>query len=762
MAENEEDSKFAQKLAEESASSMDDVRWHVIDPFMETNYLRWKTDAFNKMMTECLFKILSERYPLVVFSPQVGQWHVLEIQDWFLTKPLIRDESDTNRLRPLYIDECRARSYTAMSPVFAYMVHSIYTVKDSFVEVMRKEMSSKEQHVNYETIEMVQTRGVLDKVYSYESLPYCLIPIFIGSILCHTYHSTDLKALNKECKYDTGGYFVVKGQEKMLMIPDRPMYNKPFVHEIKKPGGAYRYEATVWSEHTQRFRSTSTFHMYYMEPNKTSAYPTLHVGLPFLSLTVPLVLLFRVLDKNDIGELISIFKHMAKSKWSPAMEKSVVESMALHPQIRTREQALQYIFDHTPKKKIKDIVMVERNIHRELYPHLAEIVAPEKLTEAKVKYLCWVGAKLLYKVARHELYYKSAINPDISKSEMTDRDCYTNKAIKTPIELLTLMIRAKSDEFVSLIRRSILERLEHKKPLNLLDCLKMDCISGGLQSAIATGNWQISKRSHDMAGQTGISQPRDCLNYNATLSQQTKLIRPQHKETKQMRPRFYHRSGLGTLCLSETPDGPLCGVVRALALLTVVSLGTKPDAVAMLLIREGYLDDTYFKPPVYQFKPKFEKEKQEQLTRIKEERQKNSNKKTAIVLLNGAQIGETTDPEAIVERVRLARRQLELSPEIGVSYELTRHESALVGGTPKLVIDEISIRTSAGRILRPLLLPKGYECLLKHQAMLDKLHKPLTWIDLLRGGIVELLDREEESQAWIHFPDIMDQITKLQ
>src|SRR5581483_2529323 len=66
-----------------------------------------------------------------------------------------------------------------------------------------------------------------------------------------------------ECIYDSGGNFITNsGVEKILMYRERPAYNQVTVQYRRD--GTFNYFAECRSEHFEKFRSTSTFYMKYM------------------------------------------------------------------------------------------------------------------------------------------------------------------------------------------------------------------------------------------------------------------------------------------------------------------------------------------------------------------------------------------------------------------------------------------------------------------------------------------------------------------
>jgi len=107
----------------------------------------------------------------------------------------------------------------------------------------------------------------------------------------------------------------------------------------------------------------------------------------------------------------------------------------------------------------------------------------------------------------------------------------------------------------------------------------------------------------------------------------------------------------------------------------------------------------------------------------------------ASVFLNGEYIGEVESPAEFVASIRDMRRKGKIPPYVNVAY----HEH----------LNEVRILTSAGRVVRPLIVVEnGIPKLTKE--ILEKVKRgELTFSDLVKNGIIEYLDAEEEENAYI-------------
>lgn len=107
------------------------------------------------------------------------------------------------------------------------------------------------------------------------------------------------------------------------------------------------------------------------------------------------------------------------------------------------------------------------------------------------------------------------------------------------------------------------------------------------------------------------------------------------------------------------------------------------------------------------------------------------------VFLDGRYVGETNDPKALVKEIREKRRNGLISPQVNVAY----HEH----------LDEVRILSDSGRVRRPLIVVENGRPKLTEEHI-EKLKKgELSWEDLIKNGIIEYLDAEEEENSYIAF-----------
>jgi len=372
-----------------------------------------------------------------------------------------------------------------------------------------------------------------------------------------------------------------------------------------------------------------------------------------------------------------------------------LESSFEKTDITTAKDAIVYI-----SKRIAPGMLEEFQIKRAetlldwgLLPHLGK--QPENRKE-KIQFLGEAACKLL------ELKL-GWIQPD-------DKDHYGNKVVKFAGQMLADLFRTA---FRNLVRdmKYQLERSGQKRGINAVSAaIRPGIISDKLNNAIATGNWG--------RGRVGVTQLLDRTNYLSTLSHLRRVQSPLSRTQPNFEARDLHSTHFGRICPSETPEGSNCGLVKNLALSAIISVSVSSEEIVEKLYEIG---TEYF-------------------TDVKDSVKKDGTR----VFVDGKLIGYHKNGEKLASSLRELRRSSKIHPHVGISI----HQPEQEGATKRLYVN-----CNAGRVLRSLIIVKDGKSVLT-QDLLDKVTKKLvSWNDLIRMGVIELVDANEEENCLITFDD---------
>jgi DNA-directed RNA polymerase II subunit RPB2 len=238
---------------------------------------------------------------------------------------------------------------------------------------------------------------------------------------------------------------------------------------------------------------------------------------------------------------------------------------------------------------------------------------------------------------------------------------------------------------------------------------QLDTITNSLRHALATGNWGTTA-SGDVA-KHGVAQVLSRLTYAATLSHLRRVNTPLKKTGKLARPRQLHNTHWGMICPAETPEGQSCGLVKNLSLMAYVSVGKYSNQVQDFLMNQlGVERLEEIDPQTIPLKTK--------------------------IFINGDWIGVHRNSDFIVTTLKNLRRRMHIPEEVSIVRDI--------------INKEIKIYTDSGRIQRPLFIMENDKLQIK-KSDIRKLARgnEYSFSDLLKDGLVEFLDVEEEETCMI-------------
>ena len=119
---------------------------------------------------------------------------------------------------------------------------------------------------------------------------------------------------------------------------------------------------------------------------------------------------------------------------------------------------------------------------------------------------------------------------------------------------------------------------------------------------------------------------------------------------------------------------------------------------------------------------------------MKKKLRRHANEKTAIYL-NGRLVGYHPDGYSLSKRLRERRRMNELSSQVNVFYSSK--------------LNELHILSDKGRVRRPYIVVEGGKSRLTPEIHLRLKNGEINWNHLVKMGIVEYLDAQEEENALV-------------
>ncbi len=358
------------------------------------------------------------------------------------------------------------------------------------------------------------------------------VPVMVKSKACNTYgFSKEELIKNYNDPLDTGGYFIINGNERVMVMLEDLAENQPFIENDRKGNlnlrmfslkGTYRIPTTI-------------------SENKEGIFELSFSRFKDLPLVVILKAL-GMIKESDIA------KYIGKET------DSVIVNLYEFVNIATQEDAMMYIAEQSSlqgtKKEILD--RVKQRVDSFLLPHIG-LKKEDRMKKAIT--LC--------KLMKRFLIVKE--NPHLK----TDKDHYSSKRVRLSGDLMSNLFRVNLGILVRDIQYSLQKASKRKNRFSIKTIAKSTLFSHRVESAIATGSW-VGERS-------GVTQNMDKTNYLAIISQLQRISSMLSSDQENFMARTLHPTHYGKFCPIETPEGTEIGLRKNLAILSKISTRTNID-----------------------------------------------------------------------------------------------------------------------------------------------------------------------------------------
>ncbi|KAI3741434.1 hypothetical protein L1987_59106 [Smallanthus sonchifolius] len=340
------------------------------------------------------------------------------------------------------------------------------------------------------------------------------MPVMLRSLSC-VLHGKDEDELAKlgECPLDPGGYFVVKGNEKVILIQEQLSKNRIIIDTDKKSC----IQASVMSS-TDMTKSKTIIRM---EKEK------IYLVLNAFTSKVPIMLVLKAMGMETDQEVVQMLGR--DPQYATLLLPSIEDCASIG--VYTQQQALDFL----EKKRKKSMSRFGKDDGA--LGVLRDIFIPNIPVRENNFYM-----KCVYVVVMIRRMMDAILNEDA----MDDKDYVGNKRLELSGQLLALLFE---DLF---------------KSMNDIIKLHVDKV---LAKASRSSRFDISQ--HIL--KDSITQIVTRLSFIGAFGSMTKISPQFEKSRKVSGPRALQPSQWGMLCPCDTPEGEACGLVKNLALMTHVT-----------------------------------------------------------------------------------------------------------------------------------------------------------------------------------------------
>ncbi len=457
----------------------------------ERGWVKYQIDSFNNFVDFSMQKIMEE-IGVVKLMAETGEFK-LKFGKVEIGKPTIKEADGS--VRSIFPTEARMRNLSYLAPIWIDVIP------------LSGEVEEKAERVNIGEI-----------------------PVMVRSKLCNTFGMNEERLVKAdEDPSDPGGYFIINGTERVLVLIEEISTNKPIFEKD---------ENTVNVRLSSERAGFKQKHSFEMRPSG-------EILISFANVKkLPIVVLLKSLGletDKEICDQVSSDPEILNELYINLYESDVT----------TVEEAIDFV---GRKIKVAEDYRKERVaqlLDRYLLPHLGQEF-PNRMTKAK--YL----AKLTRKIIK--LYLNQIPQDDI--------DNYANKRLLMSGELISQLFRS-----ILLGRWGLIAKMTYNyqklikrgKTPNMQAIIEANAVTKQILSSLATGNW--------IGGRTGVSQRLDRSCYIKMISHLRSVVSPLTSTQEHFSAREIHPTEFGRLCPAETPEGSSIGLRKHLSLLAEITPG---------------------------------------------------------------------------------------------------------------------------------------------------------------------------------------------
>ncbi len=568
------------------------------------------------------------------------------------------------------------------------------------------------------------------------------IPIMVQSKYCilSKYKNVSRKELG-ECRYDPGGYFIINGNEKVIIAQERSANNMVNIFKTNnKPKNSFTNSCEVKSESDEFFGAIRNLSIKLRAKDNA-----IRVLAHRFRIDLPLWAFFVALGIETDLEIVKMIVYDIEAE----------ENKPLVDFLRASIEDVRHVITEFKTDVMKQSIALDY-----LARNITYLGAPKDIrlsNDDKIMYLRKILAEEFLPHCGPDFKSKAfylgyAVNrlilDELNGNDMTcdDRDDYSNKRVDSSGILMGSLFGQCFKALCKDMKKAIVKELKNNKNWksenditeiininNISKLVKPNIIEGGLKYSLATGDWKV--KSSRSKSRSGTAQVLSRLTYPSAISHIRRLNSPAEKNGKIIPPRKIHNSSWGYVCPAETPEGASVGLVKNLSNGSIITKPSPPSIVYYQL-------ENLKVPKVY------EVPLADLYNHVK-------------IFVNGDFYGITREANILVPKLRSLRRQGLLNIYCSIFWH---HNNK-----------EIYINTDGGRLSRPLCIvdsPNKLRIKSRHINLLKQ--KVIRWNNLIipqtnerlmydiQRGISEdqlrakLMDNHEIKEGVIEFIDCIE------
>ncbi|KAL4930508.1 DNA-directed RNA polymerase II core subunit RPB2 [Aspergillus undulatus] len=478
--------------------------WTVISSFFDTKGLvSQQLDSFDEFISSTMQELVEEQGQVTLdqtlppaedeIDPVVVRRYELKFGTVMLSRPSVTEEA-------------RLRNLTYASPLYLGITKKIMEGRERLVADRDDDdmMDSNGDRKAAGTYLQWEQKELSPDQAKEETSKYCILKDLSEQALYNW----------NECPYDSGGYFIINGSEKVLIAQERSAGNTVQVFKKAAPSPV---------SYTAEIRSALALKLFEKGDTARGGFgSTIRSTLPYIKADIPIVIVFRALGVVSDEDILN---HICYDRNDTAMLEMLKPCIEEGFVIQDREVALDYIAKRGSSQYAREIMQ------KELLPHISQSEGSET---RKAFFLGYMVHRLL--------------------------QCALGRRDRLDLAgpLLANLFRVLFTRVTRDLQRYVQRCVETNREIYL-----------NIGYALATGNWGEQKKA--ASAKAGVSQVLSRYTYASTLSHLRRTNTPIGRDGKIAKPRQLHNTHWGLVCPAETPEGQACGLVKNLALMCYIT-----------------------------------------------------------------------------------------------------------------------------------------------------------------------------------------------
>ena len=643
--------------------------WNIIQSLLTEPLSHVQTDSYKGCIENTIPRVLRQFNPIYLkYKLQAGQPDDEDVtvkiyvgavfdeekqtildngEGIFFGQPtILRKLADgTTRVSPLFPNEARLRDMTYETELSANVILQIIDPKSELSNIIRFDSSSPTGPIKVGNI-----------------------PIMVRSTLCNLNKISNDPKITGECPQDQGGYYIIDGNEKVVIGQERQVENRPYSRKYRD--GPIQVSCECRSVPEQKFQPPRTTSVRFVKRhafNETQQY--IEVLAPGMKQAIPLTILMRILGVATEAKLFD----MVAVHINPSLHPKLLEFIR-HSYLYSRTMkytSLNYqetIMEAWSKihgvsdsetlsnARLYDVMKV---IKENILPHLGYEMMPKAL---------FIGSM----IADMFLVMEGLDTP-------TDKDSYLNKRIDMGGYLLGKLFRDLYFRVQKKIQESMnIHIATHKDSIEAVRFLRESFITKHMidRTILDEGFRYAFKNCWGMKNApcvVGISQELSRYSYPSYLSHIRRINTPLPATAALREPHALHASTWGFACPVETPDGRNVGIRKNFAVAARITVGLPTPPIESLCYTLGVT-------PVGQCIPEIHSTK--------------TNSLGYPIFINERLIGYVWEANKFIQTFRTLRRSGIIHPYVSIYNKSNIYKSAII------------ISCDDGRPIRPLYVVK--------------------------------------------------------